>query len=340
MNPKKTLALSVVIIGRNEGQRLAMCIESAKKIALSKNTVTEIIYADSRSWDGSRSLAESLGATVVYVEADRPTAAGGRNAGWLMASAPLILFLDGDTVVDPDFVRKAVGEFADPKVGVVWGHRRELFPESSVYNRVLDLDWIYPPGVSEFCGGDALMRRSVLEETGGFDEDLIAGEEPELCRRIRLGGHVIQHVDVPMTRHDLAVTKWSQYWRHGLRAGHAFAELAERTRGTSLPLWEVEARRNLIRGSALILAFSGGILASVVTGSVMPLLAFFLGLMGLSLRTAVNCRWKSSRPGTLICYGFHSHIQQVPILMGQVVYWRSRREGRCEGLIEYKESMS
>lgn len=69
-----------------------------------------------------------------------------------------------------------------PQVAVVWGHRRELYPDQSVYVRVMDLDWIYPPGESEFCGGDALFNTAVLRAVGGFNESLIAGEEPELCR--------------------------------------------------------------------------------------------------------------------------------------------------------------
>ena len=63
----------------------------------------------------------------------------------------------------------AVVRTAGPKVAVVWGHRREIHPEQSIYNRVLDLDWIYAPGPTLFCGGDALFRRSVLTATNGFD---------------------------------------------------------------------------------------------------------------------------------------------------------------------------
>ena len=113
-------------------------------------------------------------------------------------------FCDADTVLDSRFVTDSLSHFDDSRVAIVWGHRRETDTRSSLYNRVLDLDWIYAPGFTDFCGGDALMRRSVLASVGGFDEGLIAGEEPEMCRRIRSAGFQILHVDRPMTRHDLA----------------------------------------------------------------------------------------------------------------------------------------
>src|SRR5262249_8757849 len=144
----------------------------------------ELIYVDSASIDGSPERAATYGARVVIVRPERPCAAVGRNAGWQAAAAPLVLFLDGDTVLHPDFVAECLPQFAIPQVAVVWGNRRELYPEASLYIRVLDLDWVYPPGPSEFCGGDALIRRTVLQELGGYDERLIAGEEPEMCRRM------------------------------------------------------------------------------------------------------------------------------------------------------------
>jgi glycosyltransferase involved in cell wall biosynthesis len=331
--------LSVVVIGRNEGERLVRCLASVRAM-LSPGGAVEVIYVDSASTDGSPQRAASYGATVLTVQPERPTAALGRNAGWRAASAPIILFLDGDTVLHPRFVVDSLLEFTDPHVAVVWGHRRELYPERSIYNRVLDLDWIYPPGPSDFCGGDALMRRSVLEAVGGFDETLIAGEEPELCRRMRAKGYTILHVDRPMTGHDLAITRWAQYWRRAVRAGYAYAAVASRFRGTPLPLWEHEVRHNLLHGGGLLLGLLLGVSAALVTASLLPVIAFCLALLFLTLRTAVKVRWKSSHFATRLLYGVHSHLQHLPIFVGQVGFWRDQRTGRKRGLIEYKGASS
>ena len=331
-----TPALSVVIIGRNEGARLVRCLEAVHAMLPPPGAV-EIIYVDSASTDGSPTRAAALGAVVHEVRPERPSAALGRNAGWRAARAPIILFLDGDTVLHPRFVANSLREFDDPRVAVVWGHRREIDPHGSVYNRVLDLDWVYAPGPSEFCGGDALMRRAVLEEIGGYDEGLIAGEEPELCRRMRDRGYVVLHVDRPMTGHDLAMTRWSQYWRRAVRAGHAYAEVSERFKATGLPLWADVVRRNRVHAAALLGLPLLGLAVGLLLRSPWPVVTALAVLGVLAVRTAWRMRWKTDDPLTLLLYGVHSHLQQIPILVGQIGFYRDRRAGRRRGLIEYKE---
>jgi glycosyltransferase involved in cell wall biosynthesis len=327
--------LSIVVVGRNEGQRLALCLESIRQVR--GVALGEVIYVDSDSTDGSPELAASYAATVIVVRPERPTAAIGRNSGWRRAASDLILFLDGDTVLHPDFARAACDALArEPSLAAVWGHRREIHPEASIYNRVLDLDWVYPPGLAEFCGGDVLMRRKVLVETGGFDESLIAGEEPELCRRIRARGYGILHIDCPMTGHDLQIMRWRQYWKRATRAGHAYAEVAERFRSSDDPFWSSDRRRNLIRGSFWVVSLAAAIAAGVFFG-VLPLALWLALLLLLSARSAWKARWKRATPGVLLLYGLHSHLQQLPIFVGQLQYELGKRRKRAQRLIEYKE---
>lgn len=327
--------LSIVVIGRNEGPRLAKCLESIGQVR--GVAVKEVIYVDSASTDGSPQLASQHGATVITVRSERPTAAIGRNAGWRRATSDLVLFLDGDTVLHPDFALAACDALSrEPSIAAVCGHRRELHAEASVYNRVLDLDWIYPPGFVEFCGGDVLMRRKVLLDVGGFDESLIAGEEPELCRRIRARGYAILHLDCAMTGHDLQITRWSQYWKRATRAGHAYAEVSERFRSSEDPFWAPDRRRNLMRGSFWIASLAVAIAGSVFFG-VLPVVLWLVLLLLLSVRSAWKARWKKATPGVLFLYGVHSHLQQVPIFAGQLQYELGKRRSRTPKLIEYKE---
>ncbi len=327
--------ISVVVIGRNEGERLARCLRSVLAADTGGRAI-ELIYVDSDSSDGSSECAQRLGARVLRVRPTRPSAAIGRNAGWRAATGSHVLFLDGDTLLERDFLPAALREIeTSSAIAVVWGHRREVAPSASLYNRVLDLDWIYPPGDTEFCGGDALFQRAALERSGGFDDTLIAGEEPELCARLRSMGYRIRHIDVPMTRHDLAIKHWRQYWRRAERAGHAYAEVAPRFANTTSPLWSRESRRNL---------WHGGVVVAGLTSISLALLAGIPGLAvagvavagGIVARTAWRARWKSANPGTLLAYALHSHLQQVPILWGQLAWRRDRRRGRVRGLIEYK----
>ena len=339
MNDLKTAndaLLSVVVIGRNEGERLSRCLASVAAMR-HDGFPTEIVYVDSGSKDASVARATAAGAQVIVLNSPRPTAAQGRNAGWRAAAGTTILFVDGDTILHPAFVAESLPQLEDPTVAVVWGHRRETLATPSLYNRVLDLDWIYAPGDTPFCGGDALFRRSVLEDTGGFEETLIAGEEPELCRRITALGLRIVHVDRPMTGHDLAITRFSQYWRRATRAGYAFAEVSSRYAHTSNPFWLAESRANCKRGIILLAIPVGAIALSILTRSWLPSLTAAALLGALAVRTAWKARWKSDDYVALALYGVHSHLQQIPILAGQIRFWRNQRSGRRAQLVEYKQ---
>jgi len=327
--------LSVVVIGRNEGARLTRCLQSVLSMRKPEARV-EILYVDSDSADDSAERSRKMGVETIELKPYRPCAAIARNVGWKTATSGIIMFLDGDTEISPDFIAKSIDQFSDPRVAVVYGHRREIDARLSVFTRVLDLDWIHPSGPSAFCGGDALIRRSVLEAVDGFDESLIAGEEPELCGRIRSHGWIVLHVDVDMVRHHLGITRFSQYWRRAVRSGYAYAEVSERFRTTNSPLWKREAKHNLVAGSAILSLVLGGPLLAIGIGSTLPIVAAIAILLTLSIRSAIRSRWKTSDAVTLFLYGLHSHLQQIPILFGQIKYRWQRRRGVVQRLIEYK----
>ena len=328
--------ISVVVIGRNEGERLRRCLQSVFEMDHDGFDI-EVIYADSGSMDKSVELAESMGAKTIVLHPERPSAALGRNAGWRAATGAIVLFLDGDTILHPRFVTDSLADFSDPEIAVVWGHRRELYPERSIYIRTLDLDWIYAAGRTPYCGGDALFLRDVLVQVNGFDETLIAGEEPELCRRIAALGYAILHVDRPMTGHDLAIHRWGQYWKRSTRAGHAFAEVADRFRLTGQMFWSEESKANRNRAIILVGLLLLGILGSIVLLSPWPLLAVLAFFAVLAFRSAWKARWKTKDILALSLYGIHSHLQQVPIYIGQLQYKLNRRRGKRAMLVEYKQ---
>jgi cellulose synthase/poly-beta-1,6-N-acetylglucosamine synthase-like glycosyltransferase len=339
--PQREDLLSIVVIGRNEGERLALCLDSIAHMHHPGFEV-ETIYVDSGSTDHSLALAEARGARVIALHPERPSAALGRNAGWRAARGATILFLDGDTLLHPDFVAASLPDLAAEPNAVVWGHRRETHPEQSLYNRVLDLDWIYAPGFTLFCGGDALFRHSVLAATGGYDDTLIAGEEPELCRRIAALGHTILHVDRAMTGHDLAIHRFAQYWKRSHRAGHAYAEVAHRLQSSAnldhsqQTFWADETARNRNRALTLMAVLPLAFLLTIAFRSSVPLLLALAFYTLIILRSAYKARWKSTNKLTLLLYGVHSHLAQVPIYFGQREYQSNLRKGQRAALVEYK----
>ncbi|WP_176049703.1 glycosyltransferase [Burkholderia sp. BCC1644] len=331
----KPCHVSVVVIGRNEGERLRRCLDSIRA-ADWRHMRYELIYVDSASSDGSAACAARAGARVLQAAGAHRNAAAGRNAGWRAARADTVLFLDGDTVLDPGFALRALAALDTGPYAAVWGHRREIAPRQSVYTAVLDLDWIYAPGETDYCGGDALFLRAALAQAGGFDETFDAGEEPELCRRLRAHGWRILHIDAPMTLHDLAISRFGQYWQRALRAGHAYAQVSSRYAGSRDPLWRREARRNRVHGT--LVATAPFAWAAVL--AIAPLVASVLAVLGVAiwLRSAARAYWKARGWKLALLYAAHAHAQQVPILVGQWRYWRSSRTGRAAATPQYKDS--
>jgi cellulose synthase/poly-beta-1,6-N-acetylglucosamine synthase-like glycosyltransferase len=328
--------VSVVVIGRNEGPRLERCLASVQ--AIQGIVPHDVIYIDSGSTDGSPELADRMGAAVLPLGSGRMTAARARNLGWRTASGDAILFLDGDTILDPHFPQRAIQAlYAEPNRAAVTGHLREINPCQSIYVRMLDLDWIHPPGEILMFGGIALIRREALQAVDGYNEQLIAAEDSEMCHRMRALGWRFEHIDAPMCTHDLAIARFSQYWRRSVRTGYAYAQVSHLFRSMPGRFWTAEARRNRIRGLFWMLSPLLAATAAIYWLSLWPVALWLLMLLALALRTALKQRSKGAKASTMLLYGIHSHLQQIPILLGQIGFLLDRRRNHPRPLIEYKD---
>ena len=322
-----------IAIGRNEGARLRRCLQSL----VGQTAAT--VYVDSGSTDGSAATARELGAEVVQLDLSTPfTAARARNAGWnrlraILPDAEFVQFVDGDCEVDPDWLPTAIAALeADPKLAVVCGRRRERLPQSSVYNRLCDMEWDTPVGEAKACGGDALFRVAALREVGGFDPSLIAGEEPELCVRLRQRGWKVRRLGAEMTLHDAAMTSWRQWWKRSVRAGHAFAEGADRHGAAPEFHWVRETRSNWLWG--LVLPTLAVLFAWPTWGVSLLLLALLY--VDLGRRVYRYCRRRSFTRGDSFTYSAFTVLGKFPQTLGQMQYHINRLRGHRSRLIEYK----
>lgn len=316
--------VDAVVIGRNEGARLVACLRSLG------GQVRRVVYVDSGSTDGSVAAAKDLGAEVVALDMGLPfTAARARNAGVACLSGDgFVLFLDGDCQLQPGFVAAALAAFADhPAAAVVCGRRRELYPEASIYNRLCDREWDTPIGLAKACGGDALMWLEAVQAVGGYREDLIAGEEPELCLRLRRAGGEVWRVPAEMTLHDAAMTQFGQWFRRSQRAGHAFAEGAALHGAGPERHWVAETRRALLWGL-------GVPLAAVLAGLAHPAGGLILMLWPLQM-ARLAWRWRDQGKAGAEA-AFFTVLGKIPEAIGVVSYHWNRLLGRRRGLIEYK----
>ena len=221
-----------MIIGRDEGERLRKCILSVV------SRLDHVVYSDSGSIDGSADLAHELGASVVVLDTSSPfSAARGRNVGFakLMAIAPdteYVQFIDGDCELLPEWLDAGKGFLqGNPQHVVVCGRLRERHPDASIYNRLCDIEWNGPVGDIEACGGIFMIRAKVFSEIGGMDIAVAAGEEPEMCLRLRRRGWLIARIDREMAWHDANMTNLGQWWQRSVRFGSGSIDVCSRTGG-------------------------------------------------------------------------------------------------------------
>lgn len=217
-------SIGVVVIGRNEGERLRRCLASILGAGV------PVVYADSGSSDGSAALARSMGASVVELDASAPhTAARGRNAGFdrLLTECPgveFVQFVDGDCELRAGWLGRAASVLAQrADAAIVCGQVREKFADRSVYARLLDMDWNGSAGEVAACGGIFAVRVSALRAIGGFASELATGEEAELCARLRSRGHVVLRLDEPMCTHDGDIHTFRAWWQRTVRIGRTYA---------------------------------------------------------------------------------------------------------------------
>ena len=329
-----TNAVGVVVIGRNEGERLVRCLASLHGLAGAR------VYVDSGSSDESVEIARNAGAEVVELDPARPfTAARARNEGLdrLLALYPqtrLVQFVDGDCELQPEWIDVAKGFLeAHSDVAIACGRRRERQPGASRYNRLADLEWNTPIGETAACGGDAMMRIDALRRVGGFDARMIAGEEPELCLRIRGAGYRVVRLDHEMTLHDAAMFRFGQWWRRAVRAGHAYAECAW-MHGRSPERFRVKELRSILfwAGALPLMALT----ATPATGGAS--LFLFGGYPLLALRVHRHRMRAGDAAGDAALYAAACVVGKFAELEGVVRFgWSWLLRGRRTELIEYKE---
>jgi len=234
--------VAVVVIGRNEGDRLQRCLRSIPAEICT-------VYVDSGSTDDSVAFARALGITALPLNMSIGfTAARARNVGWRYIAeqgnnAEFVQFVDGDCVLDDCWLEKALESIrSERKLAAVFGRRREVHPQKSVYNRMCDDEWNVPIGDAPSCGGDALFRMAALQAAEGYSDNLIAGEEPDLCLRLRQSGWTIRRIDAEMTRHDANILTFGSWWKRAKRGGFAYAAHVLRHRQHSDPQWRRQLR--------------------------------------------------------------------------------------------------
>ncbi len=328
-NSDSSTQVGVVAIGRNEGERLRKCLESLAGLA------GRVVYVDSGSTDGSVGLAQSLGIDVLELDMRAPfTAARARNEGFrrlraLFPALAYVQFVDGDCEVMGNWLATAANFLQSHRdVAVVCGRRRERYPERSLYNMMCDIEWSAPAGEAKSCGGDAMARIEAFEAVKGYRPDLICGEEPELCVRLRAAGWRIWRLPDEMTLHDAAIARFGQWWKRALRSGFAVAQ--------GVDLHGAPPERHCVRESRSAWFWGLGVPLGVLglapafgAWGCLLLLSYPLQVVRIAMRGGRSPRENWWRATLLV-------LAKFAVMFGQLKFLFHRYLGAQSRLIEYK----
>lgn len=328
--------IDCVVIGVNCSATIDACIASIRQSAYPADKL-HLFYVDGGSSDTSIEMAqEHRDVSVIALKRAHPTPGLGRNHGWKTGRAPLVQFVDSDTIMDEQWLGKAVSAMSDQTIGAVFGLRKEMYPERSVYNRIGDIEWNGPAGIADCFGGDVMIRRQALETSGGYDELLTGGEDPELGRRIiRSGWHIIR-LDEQMTYHDLAMTSFGQYLRRSYRSGYGFAAIRSREARTGSAFWQYDVRKIVVKGGGFLcslllsaaLSISGHAPSSTIVAFLAPLIGSAMLLSPRLFRVGKFMREHRIDRKTAITYSWHCSLVVIPQLFGLARYHAGALVGR------------
>jgi len=308
--------VGIVIIGRNEGERLKKCVSSAL------NNIQNIIYVDSGSSDGSIEYAELKGLTIVNLDTSIPfSAARARNEGalFLINSYPeieYIQFIDGDCELYKGWLTSSYSFLVDnDSYAIATGRLKERYPENSIYNTLCDIEWDTPVGDINKCGGIFMIRKTAFEQISGFNPLVIAGEEPELCYRLIKNNWKIFRLDHLMALHDAAITRFSQWFKRNIRSGHAYTQGYFIHKMDKKGYCKKDSMRIIMW--AFVFPFSVIMVSIIIHSFFLFLFLFYLIQIGKITRYK-NKTLKNLKHS--IVYGFFITLGRYPQLVGQLLF--------------------
>jgi GT2 family glycosyltransferase len=327
--------LGLVVIGRNEGERLRRCFASVR------TRIDCAVYVDSGSTDDSVANARSAGVQVVELDMSLPfTAARARNAGFaellrLRPDVSLVQFLDGDMEVLAGWLDVATAFMrSHPEVVALSGVRKERHPDRNVYHRIADVEWrLGESGETNAFGGDVLMRADAFARVDGYDARVIAAEDNELALRLRLAGGKVWRIDQPCTLHDVAMSHPAQWWQRAKRTGYAYAQVHALHTGSHERAFAREYKRTLLWGA---------LVPSAALGLALPTLGASLSLFGLyALQAAKVTRSTHAKGFSLehsLAWGASCALSKLPESVGLAKFHLDRARSRTPRIIEHKRA--
>ena len=236
-NEKYEPTVSILIPAHNEEKVIGRLLQRMTKLTYPHSKL-QVIAINDASADKTGDIVEEYSnrhPLIKVLHRDEITGGKGKaaamNAGLKLSTGEIVLCFDADYYPRKDIVEKLVKKFADPAVGAVQGRPIVLNESQNIVTRLITLERIGGYRIDQeardnlglipqFGGTVGGFRRSVLEETGGFDETMLT-EDTDLTFQVYLAGYKVRYVR-DAECYEEAVDNWKAYWRqrHRWARGH------------------------------------------------------------------------------------------------------------------------
>ena len=185
--------VSIVIPTFNSDKTLETCLQSIKSQTYPE---IETIVVDSCSQDKTIQIAEKFNAKLLFLRSERCTA---RNSGAKQAKGSLVFFIDSDMELTPTVVEECVRLISDKNADAI------IIPEESVAKGFLSeckrIEKEMRVG-GEFSEAPRFFMKKTFESVGGFDENLVIGEDFDLGSRVRTAGYRTERSQARIKHHE------------------------------------------------------------------------------------------------------------------------------------------
>jgi glycosyltransferase involved in cell wall biosynthesis len=286
------------------------------------------LVVDSDSDDDTARIAATFPVEVYRYRSTTRTAAAGRVVGSRLVDADFVLFVDGDSVIESDWLPAALAYLVShPAVGIVYGQRREIYEG-------VGGDYVTHVPQEPGLGGTGLYRAAALQAAGGFHPYLAAEEEGELRARIEARGYSVHQMPELMFTHHTVPKDSLQGYLHRIRrsmfTGYGQVLRSSLRDGSFKYHLDRLNRPVIVAGYLALGALS--LMAGMVWGSRMLLADWFiLGALtfaalcyrrrDLGSAVYIACDWILSAIGVFV--GFFSRLPRRETFRPIVERWRA-----------------
>lgn len=223
--------ISVVIPAFNAGQTISQTIEALERQTYPRE-LFEIIVVDDGSTDNTAEIIRQYNVKCIYQEKSGPAKA--RNTGWRQARSEFIYFTDADCIPQSTWIAELADDYSTDKIGAVGGsygiaNSRSLVADC-IYQEIIERHNKMEKYVRALGSYNLSVRRNVLEEVGGFNEEykMASAEDNDLSYKILKKGYLlffdnnakVAHYHPQSLSRYLRTQFWHGFWRVKLYRDH------------------------------------------------------------------------------------------------------------------------